>query len=402
MRFLIIFKNRMKVLLADRMFLAAMLIIPLVLALIMGYAQRDEKLGYVPLAVVDEDESQLSEALISSLSQKEGLKIMQTSRGEAADLLRNEKAEAALFILNGFEDAIESGETDGILEIVKSPASVSSEVIKEIVAAEVMQLKAPELAYDWITGRFQENGVDSKVTRQEVRDHVESYLKPVPPMTIAYEEIKADPIAMEEVSIPSYAAASAGVLVLFVMLTMIFGSGWICEERSNGTLNRIFSSPGALLPVFLGNTLALSVLGLFQTFLFVIIQQAFFGVTMLSGFCSWMVMMAYILCVAAVSMLLASLFKTAAQLQAIAPVFSIITGLMGGCLWNFAGIPKDLLPITRLTPQGWALAAITSLYASPNQWDYAMPSLKVLLAAALVMLAVSYLFLQFSRKERTS
>ena len=89
-----------------------------------------------------------------------------------------------------------------------------------------------------------------------------------------------------------------------------------------------------------GNTLALFVLGLFQTLLFVAIQRIFFGVIMLEGFYSWLVMASYILCAAAVSMLMSSLFKTAAQLQAVAPVFSIITGLMGGCLWN-PGIPRE-------------------------------------------------------------
>lgn len=402
MRFLTIFKNRIRVILSDRMFIAAMLIIPIILALIMGYAQREEKLGYIPMAVVDEDGSTLSKTLVSRISQKEGLKVLPANKEEADELLKNEKAEVAVFILEGFEAYVESGKTHGILEIVRSPSTVSGEVIKEIVAAEVVRLTASEFAYDWVSRRYQEYGVESKVSRQEIRDHVESYWKPVPPMTIAYEEIKGDSVSMEDVSIPSHAAASAGVLVLFVMLTLIFGSGWICEERSNGTLNRIFSSPGALLPVFMGNTLALFVLGLFQTLLFVAIQRIFFGVIMLEGFYSWLVMASYILCAAAVSMLMSSLFKTAAQLQAVAPVFSIITGLMGGCLWNLGGIPRELQPISRLTPQGWALTAITALYASPDQSGYALPTIRVLLAATVVMLTLSYLLLRMGRKEGTS
>lgn len=403
MRFLVAFKNRMRIILSDRMFMAAMLVIPIILSMIMGYAQRNEKLGYVPMAVVDEDGSALSKALVAGISQKEGLKVIETeNREEAGVLLKNENAEVAVFILKGFEDNIQNGQTHGILELVKSPTTVSSELIKEIVAAEVVRLRASELAYDWITRRYKENGTDVRITREEIWAHVENYLNPVPPMTILYEEIEGAPVSLEDVSIPPYAAASVGVLVLFVMLTLIFGSGWVCEERSNGTFNRIFSSPGSLLPVYLGNTLALSVIGLFQTLLFVIIQRLVFDITMLTGFCSWLVIMAYILCAASVSMLMASLFKTAAQLQAVAPVFSIITGLMGGCLWNVAGIPKELVPITRLTPQGWALSAITALYANPNQWDYAIPSLRVLLAAALILLAVSYMLLRLGRKDTVS
>ena len=402
MRFLVIIKNRLKVILSDRIFIAAMLIIPLILAMIMGYAQRKEKLNYVPMALVDEDGSVLSKTLAHRISKKEGLRALPVTREEAEELLRDKKAEVALIIPEGFEAAVESGRTSGILEFVKSPYTVSGEVVKEIVAAEVMRLEAAEFAYDRIVQRYRENGVEMEVSRQEVRDYFESFWEPVPPMSIAYEEVEANSVAAEDVTIPSYAAASAGVLVLFVMLALIFGSGWISEERSNGTLNRIFSVPGALLPIFMGNTLALFMLGFFQTILLVAIQRLFFGIVMLEGFWSWLVMGAYILCAAAVSMLMASLFRTAAQLQAIAPVFSIITGLMGGCLWNLGGIPKQLHPVSRLTPQGWALTAITALFASPNQPGYAIPSLSVLIAAAIIMLALSWLLLRISRNHAAS
>jgi len=402
MRFLVVFRNRIRAILSDRVFIAAMLVIPLVLAMIMGYAQREEKLDYVAVAVVDEDESGLSKTLVSRISEKEGLKAMPAARDEAFDLLKNERAEVALIIQEGFGKALESGRTREILEFVKSPSTVSGEVVKEIVAAEVLRLRAAELAHDRISRRYRESGIEVGISRQEIRDYVESLWKPVPPMTIAYEEVEGGLVAAEDVSIPSYAAASAGVLVLFVMLTLIFGSGWICEERANGTLDRIFSSPGTLFPVFMGNALALFALGLFQAILFAAVQRFVFGVVMLEGFWSWLVMAAYILCAAAVSMLMASLFRTAAQLQAVAPVFSIITGLMGGCLWNYAGIPEQLQPITRLTPQGWALMSITALFASPDRPDYAIPSLTVLLAAALVMLAFSWLLIRTGRKDGSS
>ena len=97
MRFMTVFKSRIRVILSDRMFIAAMLIIPIILALIMGYAQREEKLGYIPMAVVDEDGSTLSKTLVSRISQKEGLKVLPANKEEADELLKNEKAEVAVY-----------------------------------------------------------------------------------------------------------------------------------------------------------------------------------------------------------------------------------------------------------------------------------------------------------------
>ena len=63
---------------------------------------------------------------------------------------------------------------------------------------------------------------------------------------------------------------------------------------------------------------------------------------------------------------------------------------------------QRIQPISRLTPQGWALTAITALYASPDQSGYALPTIRVLLAATVVMLTLSYLLLRMGRKEGTS
>lgn len=399
MKFVSVWVNRMKIILSDRLFILAMVIIPLLMAMIMGYAQRKEKLGYVPVAIVDEDRSGLSETLCERFSQNEGIKAVTCERDAAMKLLRDEKAEAALIILPGFESGLKSDNTKGSIEIIKSPSTVSSELIKELAAAEVIRLKASEFAYDWIAARYQENGADSAaVNREDVWNLVESYWQPEPIMTIDYEEISGSTASQEEVSIPPFAAASSGVLILFIMLALLFGSGWVCEERSNGTLNRIFSSPGALFPVFLGNTLALFVLGLSQTIIFVAVQRIFFDVSMLSGIYAWLVMAAYILSAAAVSMMMASLFRTAARLQAAAPVFAIITGFMGGCLWNLAGIPKELETLSHLTPQGWALSSVTALYADPGRASYALPSIMVLLLLGMILLVLSYVLLRFRKK----
>jgi ABC-2 type transport system permease protein len=398
LKFVPVWVNRMKIMLSDRLFVIAMLVIPLLTAMVMGYAQQKEKLGYVPVAVVDEDGSAMSETLIERFSDVRGIEVFDCSREEAMALLNDQKAEAAMIILEGFEEGVETGDSADTVEIVKSPYSVSADMIEEIAAAEIIRLRAPEFAYQWIRKSYKENGVDAgDVKRRDVRDIAESYWEPDPPMTIRYEEVKGSQASREEVTIPPFAAASSGILVMFVMLALLFGSGWVCEERSNGTMSRIISSPGALLPVFMGNASALFVFGLFQTIIFAVAQKVLFDVAMLTGLFAWLVMAAYILCAASLSMFMASLFKTAAQLQAVAPVFAVITGFMGGCLWNYVGMPSELEPISRLTPQGWALSAVTALYADTGRAAFALPSIAVLIIVSAVLFMMSFALLR-SRK----
>lgn len=388
MKFSAVVANRLRILFSDRLFILAMILIPLLLSLIMGYAQRKEKLGYMPIAVADEDGSALSQLLAERFSGKEGIKAVLCDRQEALNLIRDEKAEAAVVILEGFERKLLAGELQEAILVVKSPSSITDELVKELVAAEVIRLQGAEFAYDWLNKSL---GGGNLPERAEVWAQVESYWTPEPLMTILYEEIQAErQSGPARVTIPPFAAASLGILVLFVMLALLFGSGWICEERANGTLQRIYSSPGAMLPVFLGNASALMILGLAQVAFFVLIQKVLFDVTMLAGPGAWLVLVAYLVCAVSLSMLMASSFKTAARLQAVAPVFSILTGFLGGCLWNIAGMPGELVSLSRFTPQGWTLSAITALYANPGDLSSAWPAAGVLLGASLIMLLLGY------------
>lgn len=389
MKFSVIFKNRLKIIFSDRLFIAAVILIPLAMSLIMGYIQRREKLGYIPVAVVDEDQTDVSRLLIERFSNVEGIQVTRTDREKALKLIREESVEAAIMIYEGFTDGLHEGDLTEIVEIIKSPSTVSIDLLEEIFAAQVIRLRGAEFAYDWLKESLKD--YSPLPSRQEVWERAESYWEPEPLMTIKYSVIEAKPQEIQDrVTIPPFAAASLGILVLFVMLALLFGSGWVCEERSNGTLQRIASSPGALFSVFFGNAAALFALGLMQVLVFALVQKVFFDVVMLSGFGAWLVLAAYLICAVAVSMFLASFFRTAARLQAVAPVFSIVTGFLGGCLWNLAGIPDDLVNISRLTPQGWALWATTALYANPDDSRVVWSAAGILLGAAVLLFLLAY------------
>jgi hypothetical protein len=63
---------------------------------------------------------------------------------------------------------------------------------------------------------------------------------------------------------------------------------------------------------------------------------------------------------------------------------------MGGCLWNLIGVPKSLLTMALLTPQGWTLQALTGLYAAPGEFGVALPAILVLLGLSILMLSLAY------------
>lgn len=395
MTFLNILKNRLKIILTDKLFILTMVVIPILLSMITGYAQRKEKLGFIPIVLVDEDGSQSSQLLCTRLMGKEGIKAKKTVRDEAYSDIESENVEAMIIINKGFETGLANGNLNELITLIKSPSTYSAELLMEIVACETLRIYSADFTFNWLRNSFKNRGMDTSfLTRGEIALNIEEYWEPQPLMTIEYEEINASPKSNVTVTIPPFAAASMGLLILFIMLSLLFGSGWLCEEKINGTIQRAMIVNGAISKLFLGNVGALCIMGFTLTAIFSLVQWVFFDVIIFKELSSLLIIALYIFNAASISMLMASIFRTPHQLQASAPILALTTGIMGGCLWNLAGVPKSLLKISLLTPQGWALRALTTLYTAPNQWDMLLSTFVFLGTSALIFLAIAYIGLK--------
>ena len=389
---------------ADRLFFSAMVIIPLLIMLAAGYALRYEKLDVIPVAFADEDGSRYSGLLYERLSGKEGLDLKAVTREEAMKLLDGSSVEQVFIVKKGFEESVKKGDGSGMIELLSSPSSYSSGVTQELVAGEVTRLITANMAANSVAEQYRELGLNMAGSfRDEVEAFAEGLWEPEPLMTIEYKELKSGELT--EVSrrvLPASSASSAGLIMAFIMFYMLFGSGWLIEERVNGTIKRLGAGNGALAASFKGSILALFAAGTLQILMICLVLKIFFNISLFAGVLSYLVLGAYLLAIIAISLFLSSILKTPAQLQAGAPVLALMTGFAGGCFWNFAEMPEEITRLSLFTPQGWALKGINSLLLNPADAAAALAPLLVLFTTALILLPLSYMIINvdFTGKNR--
>lgn len=379
----------------DRLFFAAMLLIPMLIMVVSGYALRYGKLGDIPVAAVDEDYSEYSRLLLDRFSKKEGLKMYVVNREKGMKMLEDSGVEQVFAIREGFGEAVQRGESEGLIDLASSPYSYSSGYVQEVIAGEVLRLVMANSAANNVAEQYRKLGADKGGgVRDEAVRYADSLWEPEPLMTIEYRELKTGSVTADlHSAAPGSAASSAGLITAFIMFYMLFGSGWLVEERTNGTVKRLGAGKGAVAVSFGGSILAMAAAGLLQMLLFYAVQKVFFGITFFTSAMSFLVLFAYLLAVIAISLFLSTVLKTPAQLQAGAPVLALFTGFAGGCFWNFIGMPPGIGRISLLTPQGWALSGVNALLQNPSDYAAALPSLLVLLITALILLSVSYMIL---------
>lgn len=386
---------KLKMMLSDKLFLAAMILIPLFITIAAGYSLRYEKLGVIPVVFADEDKSMYSETLIQKLMEKKGLKISVASRQEALDILHGNGAEAVFIIKDNFEKSIISGEPEGVIQFVKAPSSFSADYIREIVAGEVMRFITSNMAADWVENQYSKLGFDTgEDLRRQVIEYTGEQLDNGPALPVEYHETGDNgTLKVKSVSMPAATATSAGIITVFIMFYILFGSGWLIEERLNGTLKRLQSAPGAIGLSYLGNVLALFAAGIIQVIFFSAIDR-FLGVRLLPGPLAYAVISSYLLSVISISLLLSALLKSPAQLQAGAPAAALLSGFAGGCFWNFIDMPANLKTLALFTPQGWALKGINSLILNPLGTAEAIVPILVLLSISAVLLPAGYIIIR--------
>lgn len=387
--------------LADKLFFAAMIILPLLITAAAGHALRYEKLNTVPVAVVDEDMSTSSSLVIERLSDKEGISLVRAEREEAEKMLENSQVEQVYIIKKGFEQSIKNGQYDELIEQYSSPYSYSGGFINEIVAGEAFRIIMTRKAVNDVEDLYRELGIDTGSRfGEEVEAYADAFWEPESLMIIDYREVRGTAAApVERVSLPASSASSAGLIVAFILFFMLFGSGWLVEERTNGTIRRLAAGERALAVSFGGSILALLTAGILQVFMFCAVLRLFFDIVLFDGILSYVVLLAYLLAVIAISMFLSSVLKTPAQLQAGAPVTALLTGFAGGCFWNFIEMPERIKSLSLLTPQGWALTAINGLLLDPAGISAAVLPLIVLAAVTLILLPASYIIVSIQLKK---
>jgi ABC-2 type transport system permease protein len=367
-KILIVIKYKLKVLFADRSFLAAMIIIPIFLTLITGYALKFEKYDSIPIAICDLDNTDYSNKILEKIETKKGFKILKVKENEAIKLVKNYKAESAFIFKKGFKENIISGNIKGTIEQFAHPSSLSMEIIREIIGSEVARILLNVDAANWVIDEYinlnqlkpSEDVNRKKDIWDEAWQYTDSLWEPEPPMKLEFIDYPSDLIDIVEIGEDSFkdstiSSSAFGMLVAFIMFLIMFNSSWLIEERENGTLNRIISGPVAFNTVFIGNILSLLVIGIFQITLFSAICSIFFKIHIFMRLDNIVIIFIYLLSVIGISIFISSMLKTRIQLQAGAPLLSIITGFIGGCFWNLAEMGGIVRTISLFTPQGLAL-----------------------------------------------
>ena len=357
--------NHIRIEFEDRSTIVFYLILPLVFTVVIGAA-----LGGNPnssgdtrpvVAVVDVDQSALSQELVTALQASTVMQAEPRSQAEADRAFADNKALGILVIPAGYQTAALNG---AVIDLnLKAANDDRSVVVEQDVRAIAEQISGAIAAARAAVDEAER--VKPFATEQARQDYFATSLKMAqsllenPPARL--EATQPDSTTAVEPGV-GFAQSSPGQLVTWVMTTLFGVAGFLVYERINGTSRRLAVMPLRNATILSGNFAGRFVLGAVQMILMIV-----FGALVLSV--PWgndplalaVMLIAFGLAGTAFGIMLGTFSRTMSQAGGLSILFAMLFAALGGCWWPLEITPPIYQTIVKVLPSTWAMQGLTDI-----------------------------------------
>lgn len=405
--------KEIQVLFKDRGALALYLLMPLLLAGLIGGPQinswqnENEEDGpsiTLGLVVVNEDTGTFGTQLLEALEQVEFFEVQSESDAEAADaLVADREADAALIIPADFSRQVESFSATDLQLVVDPGQKQTVGLISGIVNGIIGEFNlVSEIRYG-IHTIMEESGVMAGAD-PALQQAAEAQTLGVIMTTL--NEKRANPainLVSEDISGHSreeylgliLVAMIPGFAILFAYTVASSVAETMFVEKENGSFRRLLAAPIPPAAVIAGKMVAYMLLIGLQILMIILVGSLFFNMpTGQSPLALVVVTFVLALSVTAVGMFLAAVTKNQRQATTIGILLMLVMAFIGGCL---VGMPEMLVfrsqsfmgTLARLTPHGNVLEAYVRIMGEGAGIVDVLPQIATLLGMSLLLYLIA-------------
>jgi ABC-2 type transport system permease protein len=421
-------RNDIRIYLTDRRAVIVGILIPILIAAFFGYifggSGKSEDAGKIAIAMVDEDQSNVSRAITADLVKEAMLNVQKLDRASAETQVRTGKIEVAAVLPKEFgkqtTHALFTGEAKPVITLLIDPSKNSgARVVEGLLAQHAMQ----EISKEAFTGTFGVEAIDEYLgkvgpatakelpERGDLRTLLQAArslnnrtkaavaseptntgdtLKQGFGLSIPYSVTSTQVTAKADIPYNGYAHSFAGMAVQFILFAGIDAGILLLLTRSRGIWQRIRSAPITKSQFLIARTLATTLISLFQFAMIYLAAIVIFKVRIdgnLSGFLA--VAIAFCVLNAAFGLMLAAIGKSAATTRGLAMMATLLLVMIGGAWVPSFVFPAWLQSASRLAPTRWAVDGLDAMTWRGLPLHDAMLPIAVLIGTAMLCLAIA-------------
>lgn len=353
----------------------------------------------ISVAIVDDDQSELSRSVARSISQQTTIK--QATGGAASStewpieklaraLLSQTQTDLVVHIPSGYAANLQQSLPLPIRILEEGTNPVGLQVVRAVlsqaVAVQLQQVSrsaaaaqfrgpvpnSPAAANPLVGSAPQSFMLASAITPTVARNSVavsggqagnQATVQPGDLPETSSIELESQNVFSTNKHNPKIAMYAAGIAVMFLLFSASGAGGSLLEEREAGTLERLLASDLSLGQLLLGKWLFITGLGLVQLLAMFCWGQFAFGVDLLGhlpGFFALAVPTAA--AAASFALVLAAVCKSRNQLNGISVILVLSMSAVGGSMIPRYIMSESMQRMGKLTFNGWALDGFKKIF----------------------------------------
>jgi len=373
--------------------------IPVGLTILLGVViPSDDGPHLVPVDIINHDNGPAAALFVQSLRQANPNLVLCPVDNTADDPCHMNEAgtlDAALSLIR-----LEEGDTLALIEIpgdfsarisALEPVALRFVAVDDLTAPQFIRqavgtaltqtngaLTASRLGVE-LASQIEAGASDDSSLAQDLRDRA-AEIWAEDPITVSYELSQSSSSG----SAGGFGQSIPGIGSMFVMFAVLGGMGLLIQDKRQWTMQRLASMPVTRSQLLGGKILGRFSLGMMQYLIIfaigIVVGQSF-GRDPLALV---LIMLAFALCVTALSFALGSFVKSETQAAGLTNLLGISLAALGGAWWPLEIVPDVMRTVGHLSPVAWAMDGYLSLIFENGDLGTVYPSILILLAAAAV------------------
>ncbi len=381
----------------DRTGLITLIGVPLMLTFLFGTMLGGGE-RRLTVAVADLDGTAISAQVAEALDAR-SYAVQKVGEDQARAMTSSGEAVAGVIVPKGFAADVLGG-VDTTVTIVKDPSSTSVIAVAQAIDGRVQRIAANAETIRLVQRAYREaSAANGAVYASPEPDAIYLYAdriwSPTPPLSVEESTVARSKVRSDNNQAMGFQQYSLGFTLTFMLFMGLGSAGGFLDEREQGTLTRLLTTPTSRTLLVIGK-----VAGIYVTVLLQAAIMIGFGVFIFHV--PWgddplgviMIISTYALAATGLGIMVSTVARTRGQVSAMTAVGATAMAMLGGAYWPLDIVSPAMRTIALVTPVGWGMTGLTDVIVRAQGPVQAILPSAVLLGMAAVFLTVGVLRLK--------
>ena len=348
----------------------------------------------LPLAVWSGDAGPAAQQLLSAVESSDVVVVRHMTRMDAEQAVADNKVAAALEIPAGFSDAVSAGKP-ATVTVVGVAGSTGAQTAQTEISGLAGRVVAAEQAAQAAVNAAGTSAAaqQGQASATQLREAALLMARPLAAQALAQPAatIRVVQAGAAAGQVPSgFVLSSPGMLINFILFSLMTAGIALVQERKNFTLQRLMTTRVRRWEVIAGKVAGMFVLTFVQQIVLIAVGQFLFGVDYLRDPAALLLMMIALSCVAStLGLLLAALLKSEQALVAAVVLTSMGVAALSGAWFPLEITGPTFQFVGHLLPTTWILDGMRGIIMRGFGVPEVLPAFGFALAWTVVLFAVA-------------